>query len=68
MKQNIKKIKLTQHTKKLIAILIISQILIVFFIKIINLRIFDIIGSILGIIILITIIYKIIIEKQYGDE
>lgn len=64
MKQNNKKKELSEHTKKLLATLIISQISIAFFIKIIDLRLFDIIAGILGIITLITILYKIIIETK----
>jgi len=62
--QEIKTKKLTQETKKLIALLLISQITIVFFIKIVNLRLFTIIGSLLGMIILITLLYKIITTKE----
>jgi hypothetical protein len=56
--------KQTEEAKKLIAILLISQIVIAFFIKIVNLRLFTIIGSLLGMIILITLLYKIITTKQ----
>jgi hypothetical protein len=62
--QEIKTKKLTEEAKKLIALLLISQIAIAFFIKIVNLRLFTIIGSLLGMIILITLLYKIITTKQ----
>lgn len=62
--QEIKTKKLTEEAKKLIALLLISQITIAFFIKIVNLRLFTIIGSLLGMIILITLLYKILTTKQ----
>jgi hypothetical protein len=62
--EEIKTKKLTEEAKKLIALLLISQIVIAFFIKIVNLRLFTIIGSLLGVIILITLLYKIITTKQ----
>jgi hypothetical protein len=62
--EKIKTKKLTEEAKKLIALLLISQIVIAFFIKIVNLRLFTIIGSLLGMIILITLLYKIITTKQ----
>ena len=62
--QEIKTKKLTEEAKKCIVVLLVSEIIIAFFIKIINLRLFDILAAILGIIILITCLYKIITTKE----
>ena len=62
--QEYKTKKLTQTTKKYIATLLISQIIIVFLINIIQVRLIEIIASLLGIIILITCLYQIITNNN----
>lgn len=60
--------KLTKTHKKIIATLIISQIIIAYSIKIINNRIIDIIFGIIAITILISLLYKLITDKTPDEE